>query len=64
MDISEIAGKLTEAQRMWLTGRGAGTKCTIRLMEKGLIKRYYPGFELTPLGLAVKAHLTNTEGER
>lgn len=52
---AEIARSLTDAQRRWLTGKGSTKRCTKRLEELGLVKRYYDGAWLVlPLGQEVR----------
>ena len=57
-DVERVAAGLTKAQVRWITGKGAGAKCTKRLRELGLIKPYdNVSWQVLPLGLAVRAHL-------
>jgi hypothetical protein len=59
MSAAEIAAGLTKAQKRWITGRGAGAKCTKRLQELGLIKPYdNKSWMLLSLGIEVRNHLT------
>jgi hypothetical protein len=69
MDVAEIAGKLTAAQRAHLLAfpnnrRGCGGTAK-PLHARGLLTHYYPSRavnkpKLTDLGLAVRAHLQGT----
>ena len=63
-DAKEVAAGLTKAQRRWMTGQGAGSRCTKRLQELGLIKRYgVVWWEMTDMGLAVRAILEQEKSD-
>lgn len=64
-EAEKIAASLSEAQRRWVTMQGAGQRCTVRLIELGLIRRMYPGaYELLPFGLEVRRILESKSNGR
>lgn len=61
VDVKEIAGRLTKAQREAVTGRIVHISSRMRdpLVELGLLIPGIPNW--SPLGLAVRNHLLATE---
>lgn len=61
MDVEKVAEGLTQIERDWFTHKGWGSWVHMvgcDLAQKGLTRRQEDGIVLTPLGLAVRAHLT------